>query len=157
MTRERIAKLATILVIAGAFGIAIARRTNMRPQPQPDAAPQDTIYKMFDAARAGDVGAYLARYSGQMRNYLNEAVIEKGKPAFSTYLKSSNAEIKGLVVFEPRPVSEGSVQVRVEYVYRDRNEAQTMFLEKRPGGWAIVRIDGEERIKTLVPYGTPVQ
>jgi hypothetical protein len=47
--------------------------------------------------------------------------------------------------------------VRVEYVYQDRNEAQTMYLEKASSGWKITRVDGAERVKTLVPYGTPVQ
>ena len=47
--------------------------------------------------------------------------------------------------------------MRVEYVYQDRNEAQMMFLEKAQGGWRIARVDGTERVKTLVPYGTPVQ
>ena len=53
--------------------------------------------------------------------------------------------------------SNGVAKVRVEYVYQDRNEAQMMFLEKTQGGWRIARVDGSERVKTLVPYGTPVQ
>jgi len=32
-----------------------------------------------------------------------------------------------------------------------------MNLEKTTGGWKIARVDSAERVKTLVPYGTPVQ
>jgi hypothetical protein len=32
-----------------------------------------------------------------------------------------------------------------------------MYLERTPAGWKIARVDSAERIKTLVPYGTPVQ
>jgi hypothetical protein len=45
----------------------------------------------------------------------------------------------------------------VEYVYQDRNEAQIMHLEKAGNDWKIARVDGAERVKTPVPYGTPVQ
>ena len=64
---------------------------------------------------------------------------------------------KGIAISEPQPVTDREVKVRVEYVYQDRNEAQTMYLEKDAGSWKISRVDGAERVKTLVPYGTPVQ
>ena len=32
-----------------------------------------------------------------------------------------------------------------------------MYLEKINGVWKITRVDSAERVKTLVPYGTPVQ
>ena len=47
--------------------------------------------------------------------------------------------------------------MRGEYIYQDRNEAQTMYLEKGPTGWKISRADSDERVKTLIPYGTPVK
>ena len=46
-------------------------------------------------------------------------------------------------VIEPRPSMAG--------------EDFPFFLEKAPGGWKIARVDSTERVKTLVPYGTPVQ
>ena len=72
-------------------------------------------------------------------------------------MQSSNAEIKGVAVEEPKQMSDSEVQVRVEYVYQDRNEVQIMYLEKQTGEWKIARVDSAERVKTLVPYGTPVQ
>ena len=111
---------------------------------------------MLDASRAGDVQAYLANYSGQMRSALEQSVRETGPERFSRYLKYSNSAIKGIAVSDPEPVSVREMKVRVEYVYLDRNETQTVYLEKS-GGWKIVRVDGSERVKTLIPYGTPVQ
>ena len=62
-----------------------------------------------------------------------------------------------MAITEPEPFTENEVKVRVEYVYQDRNEAQAIHMEKADGAWKISRVDGAERVKTLVPYGTPVQ
>jgi len=76
---------------------------------------------------------------------------------FSRYLKESNSAIKGVALADPQPLGDRQASVRVEYVYQDRNEAQTMYLEKDAAGWKITRVDGAERVKTLIPYGTPVE
>jgi hypothetical protein len=143
MTQPRKAQLLTIGLLALALGIAVGRK--------------QVIYAMLDASRAGDVQAYLANYSGQMRSAMEQSVRETGPERFSRYLKDSNSAIKGIAVSDPEPVSVREMKVRVEYVYLDRNEAQTVHLEKSGGGWEIVRVDGSERVKTLIPYGTPVQ
>ena len=143
----------TLLLVAGLFALVVFRKVRTAPP----ATPQDTIYAMLDAARAGDAKAYVARYTGPMEANLRQAIAEKGDAGFRAYLQSANAEIKGVAVNEPQAVSDREVQVRVEYVYQDRNEAQTMYLEKLSDGWKITRVDSAERVKTLVPYGTPVQ
>jgi|SRR5271157_4558464 len=148
--QRHIATLAVLTLIAG--GIYFLKRT--RPS---DPQPQDAIYGMLDAARAGDLKAYLASYTGQMEASLRQSVKETGEAAFAKYLRSTNAAIKGVALQAPQPLSAGNVSVRVEYIYQDRNEAQTMMLQKDSGGWKIARVDGAERVKTLVPYGTPVQ
>ncbi len=157
MNKERAAKLATVMLICAALGLVVFRRNGGRLPSAPEADPQGAIYGMMEAARAGDTKAFLSRYTGQMQSVLKETVAEKGEAAFQNYLRSTNAEIKGLAVFEPKPVADGEVQVRVEYVYQNRNEAQTMYLEKRPDGWKIARVDDAESAQTLVPYGTPVR
>jgi hypothetical protein len=158
MTQPRKAQLLTIGLLALALGIAVGRKQDSRSSGEsPPAAAQDAIYAMLDASRAGDVQAYLANYSGQMRSALEQSVRETGPERFSRYLKDSDSAIKGIAVSDPEPVSVREMKVRVEYVYLDRNEAQTVYLEKSGGGWKIVRVDGSERVKTLIPYGTPVQ
>ena len=169
MTKERKTQIVTVLVLAGAFGIVMAQKTGwklsevkvsdivQRSAPKPEPSPQDAIYAMLDAARVGDVKSYLASYTGQMDAALKQSLAETTEAGFAKYLTDSNASVKGIAISEPQPLTDREVKVRVEYVYQDRNEAQTMYLEKGSAGWKIARVDGAERIKTLVPYGTPVQ
>lgn len=121
-----------------------------------DPAPRDTIYAMLDAARDGDVAAYIDCYGGEMTRRLEQSRDEMTREGFAKYLRDRNAEIKGIAINEPEQASDSRVRVRVEYVYEDRNEAQLVYLEKTGGDWKIVGLDSAERVPTLVPYGTPV-
>ena len=156
MTQQQKARYLTAAVIAG-VGLFIAGQKLGRKLPARAPEPRDAIYKMLDAARAGDAAAYLACFTGQVAASLAQSQAEMGAPAFSRYLTTTNKEIKGIALSEPAAITDREVQVRVEYVYQDRNEAQQMYLEKDPAGqWRIARIDSTQRVKTLVPYGTPV-
>ncbi len=169
MTRDRKAKAVTLAILLAAFGVVMGQKSGWRisdvkirdltakAQPKPEPTPQDAIYSMLDAARAGDTSAYMRSYTGQMEASLKQSMSETTGPGFAKYLKDSNAAIKGIAIAEPQTLTDREVKVRVEYVYQDRNEAQTMYLEKQQDGWRIARVDGAERVKTLVPYGTPVQ
>jgi len=158
MTRDRKARLLTIAALGLALAIAVGRNQLSRSSAtRPPSTPQDAIYAMLDASRAGDVRAYLANYGGQMRAAIEQSIRESGEEHFSRYLKESNLAIKGIAVSEPRQISSRETTVRVEYVYQDRNEAQTMRLEQEGGAWRITQVDATGRVKTLIPYGTPVQ
>jgi len=171
MSKEKKTAVVTVVVLLGAFAIVLGQKNgwrasaltdqvsqlSLKPQPKPEPTPQDSIYGMLDAARAGDVQLYLSNYTGQMSTALQQSIAESTEPKFSQYLKDSNAAIKGVAISEPQVLSDSQVKVRVEYVFQDRNEAQTMYLEKQGGAWKITRVDSAERVKTLVPYGTPVQ
>ncbi len=169
MTKERKTQIVTVAILVVAAGVALVRKSGWRfadfrvadlaPRAavKADPTPQDAIYGMLDAARAGDVKTYMASYSGQMEAALKQSLAETTQSGFAKYLKDSNAAIKGIAISEPQTLTDREVTVRVEYVYQDRNEAQMMYLEKSSGGWKIARVDGTERVKTLVPYGTPVQ
>lgn len=122
-----------------------------------DPTPQDAIYGMLEAARAGDVKKYLSYYAGPIAAALRQTAAEQGYAGFARYLKERNAPIKGLALNEPQPVSNREVKIRAEYVYQDRNEAQIIYLQKEGRDWKIARLDTAERVKTLVPYGSPVQ
>ena len=110
---------------------------------------------MMDAARNGDVKKYMANYTGEMARSLERARSESGD--FAKYLRDSNAALKGIAVMEPQSQSEREAKVRVEYVYQDRTEAQYFYLEKAARGWKISRVEAAERVKTIIPYGTPVE
>jgi hypothetical protein len=159
MTHARKAQILTVAALALALAVAIGRReasTSSGTAPSQPSA-QDTIYAMLAASRAGNVRAYLENYAGEMRASLAQSIRESGEELFGRYLKESSAAIKGVAVTQPQPVGQGETRVRVEYVYQDRNEAQTMYLQKTGGDWKIARVDGSERLKTLIPYGTPVR
>ncbi|HLK63421.1 MAG TPA: hypothetical protein VKU19_08275 [Bryobacteraceae bacterium] len=160
MTRERKTHLVTVAVLLVALGVGVAQKNGWRfgrPAATPSATPQEAIYAMLDAARSGNVAGYLARYTGEMLASLEASIRESTEPAFSQYLRDSNATVKGVAVNEPQFTGESEAAVQVEYVYQDRNEVQILHLEKQRGEWRIARVEGAERIKTLVPYGTPVR
>ena len=158
MTRERKTHLTTVSVLAVALVIALGHGWRWsRPAAPPPVTPQDAIYSMLDAARTGDVQAYLASYTGPMRAALEESLRETTGPAFAQYLRDSNTAIKGVAVSDPQVTGDRDASVRVEFVYKDRNEVQIMHLERPGEQWRIARVEGAERIKTLIPYGTPVR
>jgi hypothetical protein len=158
MKRERKAQVATLAVLAGVLIFAIARNSGWRRgAPEPEATPQDTVYAVFEAAREGNVQRYLDGYAGQMAADLRQAVAEKGEDGFAAYLKGLNVPIRGIAITEPQAVSDREVKARVEFVYQDRNEVQVMYLERLDGKWKITRLEAAQRVKTLIPYGTPVQ
>jgi hypothetical protein len=158
MTKERKAQAITVLVLAGGLGAALYRKGTFDrmslpaaiSQQKAEATPQDTIYAMLDAAREGDVDKFLSAYGGDLQSSLRRSVTPQ-------YLKDMNSPIKGVALNDPAPISEREVKVRVEYVFQDRNEAQIFYLEKAGADWKITRMENSERVKTLVPYGTPVQ
>jgi hypothetical protein len=158
MTRERTARVVTVAVLLVAAAAGIVRMKGWR---QPAAAhpqePQDAIYAMLAAARAGDVKAYLAEYTGQAEAGLRSALAETTGRGFAQYLRDSISGVQGVAVSDPEKTADREVKVRVEYVYKDRNEAQIAYLERGPGGWKISRTEGDERVKALIPYGTPAR
>lgn len=144
-------------VLLAALAIGMARKTGWRVAPERAGQdPRSAVYAMLNAARAGDVKAYLASHTGPMEAALRQTLAETTEPEFARYLRDSNSAVAGVAVFDPQ-VTGKTATVRVEYVYRDRNESQTMYLEQGAKGWKIFRADGDERIRTLIPYGTPVK
>ncbi len=122
-------------------------------EPKP---PRDTIYTMLDAARDGDGDAYIACHAGEMARQLEQSRDEMSPQGFARYLTERNREIKGVAINEPELATEDQARIRVEYVYQDRNEVQQVYLERLGDDWKITGVDAAERVKTLVPYGTPV-
>lgn len=153
MSKDRKAQALTAALLLVALGAALARKLG----PKADPTPQDAIYAMLNAARAGDVKAYLNSYTGPMEASLRKAAADATEPAFAKYLRDTNSSLKGIAVSDPQNIGDREVAAPVEFIYQDRNEAQMMYLEKGPGGWKISRADSDERVKTLIPYGTPVK
>ena len=120
-----------------------------------DFEPRDVIYSMLDAARDGNVDEYLECYTSQLERTLIQSSEEMGRDRFSQFLKDRNQDIKGIAM--NAPVESGAeTEVRVEYVYADRNEVQEFYLVKQDDSWKISRVSNIRRVETPVPYGTPV-
>lgn len=160
----RQARILTAVLLTG-LGLFLAVRdgrtgkSNPVPPPAPQTTPQEAIYAMFDAARSGNVEEYAAQFNGAMASSIAQAIAEQGRARFAAYLEKTHGPVKGLAVDAPQQVSNREATARVEYVFADRNEAQLVHLE-RPGegkAWKIARLDKVERVKTVVPYGTPAQ
>lgn len=165
MTKESKVRAVTVAVIAAAAILVIGRQAGWQlpsaartvsPAPAGGERPQDAIYRMLDAAGRGDAGAYIDCYSGAMRRRLEQTRDEMTAAGFTRYLVDNNKQVKGVAIADPDMLSGSEVEVRVEFVYQDRNEAQQFFLEKSGGKWMIARVTAAERVDTPVPYGTPV-
>jgi acyl-coenzyme A synthetase/AMP-(fatty) acid ligase len=156
MTRHRTTQLITVLVLAAALSIALVRKGARRVAPPPPE-PRDAVYAMLAAARAGDVKAYLDCYTGPTEEALRQTVKESTPSVFAKYLRDSQAAVKGVAVSDPQKTGDREATLRVEYVYQDRNESQTLSLEKVATRWKIARVDNAARVPVLIPYGTPVK
>jgi hypothetical protein len=168
MTRERKAQVATVaLLLTGMAFLAVKRSgwqasaatlSNLVTTRAPaGSSPQDTVYRMIDTARDGDVRAYLGCFTGDMQTTLRQIAAEKGEPALASYIRNFNGSVKGVAIQEPQSIAEREVRMRVEFVYKDRNEAQIYYLEQTGGSWKIARQENAEGVKTPVPYGTAVE
>jgi hypothetical protein len=120
------------------------------------ATPEDTVYGMLDAARAGDTAVYVDTFSGPLQQQIQQAVRESGKTQFATYLTAQSSSFQSVALSVADQPSDAEARLRVEYVYAHRNEVQTFHLKKSGGRWKIISISGTDQIKTLVPYGTAV-
>lgn len=156
--RHRLIQILAVAVLLAALVTGLMRKAGWHLSAAAPAVqdPQSAVYAMLNAARAGDVKAYLSSYTGPMEASLRQTLAESTEAAFTKYLRDSVAGIKGIAVYDPQ-ITGGTAAVRVEYVYQDRNEIQMMYLEQGAKGWKISRADGDERVKTLIPYGTPVK
>jgi hypothetical protein len=118
--------------------------------------PEDSIYAMLDAARAGDTRAYLDAFAGPVRDQLAQVIKENSAAKFSAYLRSRNTEFQSVAVSVADRSGDAEIKARVEYVYLDRNEVQNLYLRKESSRWKIFKIAGADQLKTMLPFGTAV-
>jgi len=118
--------------------------------------PEDAVYAMLDAARAGNTGVYVDIFSGPLQQQIRQVIRESGKTQFATYLAAQSSSFQSVALSVADQPSDVEARLRVEYVYSNRNEVQTFHLKKSEGHWKIIGISGTDQIKTLIPYGTAV-
>jgi hypothetical protein len=153
--KQRLPAIITLLLIAGAIAF-FARRNQTTSTSEAVATPEDVVWRMSDASREGDVQAYLDCFSGALRQNLQKTISDMGEAQFSQYLKRLNGEMTGIAVSDLVLINESEATLRVEFVFRGRNEAQKHHFKLVNGAWKIEKLDGAEQIKPLVPYGSDV-
>jgi hypothetical protein len=117
--------------------------------------PEDAVYHMLDAERAGDTRTYVDAFSGAMREQLLQLIRESSESKFSSYLARS-AGFQGVAVTVTDRPSPEEAEARVDCVYLDRNDVQTLYLRREGDRWKILKVAGAEQTKSLFPFGSPV-
>ena len=127
------------------------------PHSRPGTAnPEDTVYGMLDAARAGDTTVYVDTFAGSLQQQIQQLIRESGRKQFASYLTGQSSSFQSVALSVADQPSDVEARLRVEYVYANRNEVQIFHLKKSGGRWKIIGISGTNQIKTLIPYGTAV-
>ena len=120
------------------------------------ASPEDLIWRMSDAAREGNAKDYLACFNGELRARLEKTASEMGEAKFTEYLQQLNREVTGIAVSDLAQSDPDTARLRVEFVMRGKNEAQTHHFKRLNSQWTIARVDDAEQVKVLIPYGAAV-
>ena len=158
MKQKLPAIITVFLIAAGVFYFAFRGRIGdaiksggVRP-----ATPEDVIWKMSDASREGNVAAYLDCFTGTLKQNLQKTASDMGDARFSEYLRRLNGEITGIAVSDLEQIGTAEANLRVEFVFRTRNEVQKHHFRLIDGEWKIDQLDGAEQVKTLIPYGSEI-
>jgi hypothetical protein len=150
--------LVPLIVLLGALLVFTQRERwkGMLSAEKSAATPEDVIWQMTDAARTGEVQAYLDCFSGTLRQTLDKTAAEMGAAKFKAYLQQRNAEVTGIAVSALEQPEAQTAALRVEFVCRGKSEAQKHHFKCLNGQWHIERVDGGEQIPLPSPYGTGV-
>ena len=151
--RERVAALTALLIVIGAIVAGVILRASRGPR-----TPEDAVYTVFQASRDGDSDAYLSHFSGELRTRLEASRTEAGLEAFSSGIQQRALAMTGLAITHPYPDKDSDTDriLRVELVFRDRNERQDFHMVKAWTGWTICEISSSDSVTMPIPYGTPV-
>ncbi|NOZ21576.1 MAG: hypothetical protein GXP25_10865 [Planctomycetes bacterium] len=115
----------------------------------------DCIRNMSRYSRKGNVTAYLNCFAPSLRKRLEQARDEM-KGGFADYLRRRAEPVRGIAFSDETTLDEGTIRVKVEWVFEDRNEVQFFQLKKIGGAWKIADMTEAEYKKPLIPYGTKV-
>jgi hypothetical protein len=120
------------------------------------STPDGVVWAFFAAQKTGDVGKYLGTLGGDALKVAQQSINDTGRAKFAEYLKQSDKELKGIAVRGKQDGAPGSVVVLVDLTFADGQEAQRFLVAREGVGWKILRIEGDQRRRSLIPYGTPV-
>jgi hypothetical protein len=151
-----IAAVATVVLLGAA--LMLGRRG---PAPQADSnasTPEECIERMFDAAKRGDVAAYLDCFTGPERERLERELAGQPEESFARSLVEAVKSLKGRAIFETDTGESGDPRtlLSVDRVYASRTERQTYHLVPDSDAWRIYSVETATAFQPYKPYGTPV-
>jgi hypothetical protein len=141
---------------------AIDAISRMPPSPAPPVveglSPVKPVEDAFEAARKGDLDAYLDQFTDPLKSQMLRLRTEKGDAYLRDYLARLCGPIKGISADLTRQESVGpdTIRLPVEFIYADHNEVQTFQLRREGGRWRVLQIATVRSAPTLIPYGTGV-
>ena len=128
-------------------GTSLSERAN-------EAKPADVVFAMFDAARAGNMDAYLECFAGAARGQIEEALQESlSRERFAAQLRGSLARLKGFAVLGARERSSGVVEMAAERVFDGYTETLAVEVTRTEAGWKITSLETTGREANR--YGQP--
>ena len=117
-------------------------------------AAKAAVHAMLDAAQKGNVQEYVRRFAGEQGRQVRALVSERGEKAFGEGLRRTNAEIKGIVLHGPEPLSRSWIRMKCELLFIDHNEMQELTLEDSRSGWRIIGLKPMGSFQMVRPYGS---
>jgi hypothetical protein len=101
------------------------------------------IEALLEAAKAGDVVAYLNAFGGPSHARLAREADEIGREDFALRLRRAGLARKGHAIFAPEPDGDrlDAAMITVESTFADRIERQTFRLEQTNSGWLVTEIE----------------
>ena len=139
-----------VLVLLAALGMGCA------PDTPRGSEALDCIRAMSQYSREGRVEEYLNCFAPEMRQRLVRVRQEMKDAAFAEQLRRRAEPVRGIAFSDETPLDANTVQIKVEWVFEDRNEVQMFRLTKADGLWKIAEMTEARYKKPPVPYGTKV-
>jgi hypothetical protein len=156
--KRPLAAVAAAIAMAGMLWLGLLRSGSPSAVPPPSSAGEGSaggqssadfegaarhIEGLLADVERGDVDAYLAAFSGSIRDRLTHQVEERGRPTFGEDLRRTARVRKSHAVFEPEPDGGGpdKARIAVESTFADRIERQTFRLVRVASGWVITDVE----------------
>jgi hypothetical protein len=108
---------------------------------EPGLGATAALRAALEAARAGDVAAYLSSFGGALRRRLEDQAQARGDSALADDLKRAALARKGHALYAPEADGPEAYVIMVESVYADRNERQAYRMERTSGTWLITAVE----------------
>jgi len=146
-------KLVPLIVSVGALIVLLIALV-----PGKTGTPEQTVYATVEKAKTGDTRGYIACFDGELKQQLQAALAESGREQFRQNISERAGQMTGIAVSRPAEIAPDATEalLRVELVFRDRNEEQEYCLRRSRRGWKIVTISPARTVEMPIPYGTLV-